>query len=77
VTVNATLARPGEHHNADQVTWPMGMLLYLDKKLNDHEDAATTTSTNETRTPGSGTKRAFRTKSITSRKQDIAAGIFE
>ena len=39
VTVNATLARPGERRNPDQVTWPLGMQLYLDKKWSDHEDA--------------------------------------
>lgn len=39
VTVNATLARPGEPRNADQVTWPLGMRLYLDTKWTDHEDA--------------------------------------
>lgn len=32
VTVNCTLARPGEHRNADQVTWPLSMRLYLPKK---------------------------------------------
>ena len=32
VTVNLTLASPGEHRNADQVSWPLGMRLYLPKK---------------------------------------------
>jgi len=32
VTVNCTLARPGERHNSAQVTWPLGMHLYLPKK---------------------------------------------
>ena len=32
VAVNLTLATPGGQRNADQVTWPMGMQLYLPKK---------------------------------------------
>lgn len=32
VTVNCTLARPGERWNADHVTWPLGSRLYLTKK---------------------------------------------
>jgi len=32
VTVNCTLASPGERHNSDQVTWPLGMQLYLPKQ---------------------------------------------
>lgn len=30
--VNLTLVAPGEQHNADQVTWPLGTRLYLPKK---------------------------------------------
>lgn len=30
--VNLTLVTPGQHRNADQITWPMGMRLYLPKK---------------------------------------------
>lgn len=30
--VNLTLVTPGQQQNADQVTWPMGMRLYLPKK---------------------------------------------
>lgn len=30
--VNLTLVAPGEEHNADQITWPLGMRLYLPKK---------------------------------------------
>jgi len=32
VTVNLTLASPGQHRNADQVSWPLGMRLYTPKK---------------------------------------------
>ena len=32
VTVNLTLASPGQHYNADQVSWPLGMRLYTPKK---------------------------------------------
>lgn len=32
VTVNCTLAKPGNPRNADQVTWPLGTRLYLTKK---------------------------------------------
>lgn len=31
-SVNLTLASPGQHRNADQVSWPLGMRLYLPKK---------------------------------------------
>jgi SRSO17 transposase len=31
VAVNLVLATPGEQRNADQVTWPMGMQLFLPK----------------------------------------------
>ena len=39
VTVNCTLARPGERQNADQLTWPLGMRLYLSKKWAGADDA--------------------------------------
>ncbi|MHC3439892.1 IS701 family transposase [Natrialbaceae archaeon A-gly3] len=39
VTVNCTLARPGERQNADQLTWPLGMRLYLLKKWAGADDA--------------------------------------
>lgn len=32
VTINLTLASPGQHRNADQVSWPLGMRLYTPKK---------------------------------------------
>jgi len=32
VTVNCTLAKPGERQNADQLTWPLGMRLFLSEK---------------------------------------------
>jgi len=32
VTVNLTLASPGQHRNADQLSWPLGMRLYTPKK---------------------------------------------
>lgn len=32
VTINLTLASPGQHRNADQVSWPLGMRLYTPRK---------------------------------------------
>jgi SRSO17 transposase len=32
VTVNLTLASPGQHCNADQISWPLGMRLYTPRK---------------------------------------------
>jgi len=37
VTINLTLASPGQHCNADQVSWPLGMRLYLPKKWVGHD----------------------------------------
>ncbi|SIS16161.1 IS701 family transposase [Natronorubrum thiooxidans] len=39
VTVNCTLARPGERQNADQLTWPLGMRLFLSQKWTGDDDA--------------------------------------
>ena len=39
VTVNCTLAKPGVRHNADQLTWPIGMRLFLPKQWTDVPDA--------------------------------------
>jgi SRSO17 transposase len=38
-TVNLTLASPGQHRNADQVSWPLGMRLYLPKKWIGHDQS--------------------------------------
>ena len=39
VTVNCTLASPGARQNADQLTWPLGMRLFLPKKWTGAPDA--------------------------------------
>ena len=39
VTVNCTLARPGERQNADQRTWSLGMRLFLSEKWTDDDEA--------------------------------------
>ena len=39
VTVNCTLAKPGERQNADQLTWPLGMRLFLSQKWTGDDDA--------------------------------------
>ncbi len=39
VTVNCTLARPGERQNADQLTWPLGMRSFLSEKWTGDDDA--------------------------------------
>jgi len=39
VTDNCTLASPGERHNSDQLTWPLGMRLFLPKKWTGAADA--------------------------------------
>lgn len=31
-TVNLTLVSPGQHRNADQISWSLGMRLYLPKR---------------------------------------------
>jgi len=36
---NCTLARAGEQHNSDQVTWPLGAKLYLPKKWTGEDDS--------------------------------------
>ncbi|MFB6153552.1 MAG: IS701 family transposase [Halodesulfurarchaeum sp.] len=39
VTVNCTLARPGDGYNSDTITWPLGMRLYLPKKWAGEDDS--------------------------------------
>ena len=39
VTVNCTLASSGERHNSDQLTWSLGMRLFLPKKSSNAPDA--------------------------------------
>jgi len=39
VTVNLTLASPGQHRNADQISWPLGMRLYTPKKWVGHDSS--------------------------------------
>ncbi|QSG13380.1 SRSO17 transposase [Halapricum desulfuricans] len=39
VTINCTLASPGQHRNSDQVTWPLGSRLYLPKEWTDEDDS--------------------------------------
>lgn len=39
VTINCTLARPGERCNADQVTWPLGSRLYVPKEWTGEDDS--------------------------------------
>jgi SRSO17 transposase len=39
VTINLTLASPGQHRNADQVSWPLGMRLYRPKKWVGHDQS--------------------------------------
>jgi len=39
VTVNCTLARPGERQNSDQLTWPLGMRLFLSEQWTGDDDA--------------------------------------
>lgn len=77
VTVNATLARPGEHRNADQVTWPLGMRLYLDKKWTDHEDAEYDSQQERLRYAELREKTAIPDDAGYQPKYDIAAGLID
>lgn len=39
VTVNCTLARPGQDHNSGTITWPLSMQLYLPEKWTGEDDS--------------------------------------
>jgi len=39
VTINCTLAQPGQYRNSDQVTWPLGSRLYLPKEWTGEDDS--------------------------------------
>jgi SRSO17 transposase len=39
VIINCTLARPGERQNADQLTWSLGMRLFLSERRTGDDDA--------------------------------------
>jgi SRSO17 transposase len=77
VTVNATLARPGERRNADQVTWPLGMRLYLNKKWANHEDAEYESQRERNRYAELREKTAIPDDVGYLPKHDIAAGLIE
>ncbi|MEF8853949.1 MAG: IS701 family transposase [Haloarculaceae archaeon] len=77
VTVNATLARPGERRNADQVTWPLGMRLYLDKEWTGHEEASYDNQRERERYARLREKTDIPDDARYQPKYDIAAGIID
>ncbi len=61
VTVNCTLARPGERQNADQLTWPLGMRLYLPKSGLEQMTQNTTINSTENSSLSAEKTRTFPT----------------
>lgn len=65
MALNLTLAVPGERYNADQVTWPMGMQLYLPKKWGGDDDSVYDSDEQRERYARLRRRRAYLTRSGT------------